>query len=530
MSEPLLSLKGIEKRFGSEVWALRGVDFAVHPGEIVALLGENGAGKSTLLKAITGVQPPDAGEISWNGEPTSIETPGKARALGIRMVYQELNLAPHLSVAANLFLGAEPTGTGGLIDHKKLRKAAQELLEKHGFTLDPDALLSSLGPAQRQVVEICKALAAEAKVLLLDEPTSSLGEGEIAELFATLKGLRERGIGLVFVSHRLPECFDLCDRVVVLRDGAVVFESQMSETDTGEVVRQMVGRDLADFYPRQRVEPGAVRLDVNLTLPQGFNAKVKTDLQGVLSKHLEGVASPPDGHQSLGNNIAFTARAGEVVGIAGLMGAGRTELLETIFGLRQATSGGVSVDGKLLPLGRGPRAAIKAGVGLLTEDRKKTGLALNLPVRHNVTLAGLEKIAPGPWLAHRPDKSATQSQIERLKIKTSSTETPIGTLSGGNQQKGVFGRWLHAGSTILLFDEPTRGVDVGSKVEIYQRINDVTREGAAALLVSSELPELLGMSDRILVLFQGRLVANLEKSEATPERVLHYMMTGKDIQ
>lgn len=512
MSEPLLSLKGIEKRFGSEVWALRGVDFAVHPGEIVALLGENGAGKSTLLKAITGVQPPDSGEISWNGEPVSIETPGKARALGIRMVYQELNLAPHLSVAANLFLGAEPTGAGGLIDHKKLRAAAKDLLEKHGFTLDPDALLSSLGPAQRQVVEICKALAAEAKVLLLDEPTSSLGEGEIAELFATLKGLRERGIGLVFVSHRLPECFELCDRVVVLRDGAVVFESQMSETDTGEVVRAMVGRDLADFYPRQRVEPGAVRLDVNLPpLTPGPS-----------------LADPlvPQGERG---GISFTARAGEVVGVAGLMGAGRTELLETIFGLLQATGGTVSVDGKALPLGKGPRAAIRAGVGLLTEDRKKTGLALNLPVRHNVTLAGLEKLAPGPWLAHGPDKSATQSQIERLKIKTSSTETPIGTLSGGNQQKGVFGRWLHAGSTVLLFDEPTRGVDVGSKVEIYQRINDVTREGAAALLVSSELPELLGMSDRILVLFQGRLVANLEKSEATPERVLHYMMTGKDI-
>ena len=512
---PLLSLTGIEKSFGSEVKALRGVDFSVRPGEIVALLGENGAGKSTLLKAITGVQPPDAGEVFWQGQPVTIETPGKARLLGIRMVYQELNLAPHLSVAQNLFLGAEPTTIiGGFLSHKKLRDAAKELLKKHGFTLDPDALLSALGPAQRQVVEICKALAAEARVLLLDEPTSSLGEGEIAELFATLKGLRERGIGLVFVSHRLPECFALCDRVVVLRDGAVVIASAMAETDPGEVVRAMVGRDLADFYPRQRVEPGAARLEVNL----------------------------PD--------LAFTAHAGEVVGIAGLMGAGRTELLETIFGLRVAVSApspssaprppapasgypgefaGVVVDGKTLPLGKGPRAAIRAGVGLLTEDRKKTGLALNLPVRHNVTLAGLEKIAPGPWLAHGPDKRATQSQIERLKIKTPSTEAPIGQLSGGNQQKGVFGRWLHAGSSVLLFDEPTRGVDVGSKVEIYQRINEVTAGGAAALLVSSELPELLGMSDRILVLFQGRLVAILEKSAATPERVLHYMMTGKDI-
>lgn len=493
MSEPLLSLKGIVKSFGAEVKALKGVDFEVRPGEIVALLGENGAGKSTLLKAITGVQPPDSGEILWQGRPASLESPARARALGIRMVYQELNLAGHLTVAQNLFLGSEPTRTGGLLDHRKLRESAKALLEKHGFTLDPDALLSSLGPAQRQVVEISKALAADARVLLLDEPTSSLGEGEIDELFTTLKNLRESGLGMVFVSHRLPECFSLCDRVVVLRDGNVVFESSMSETDTATVVRQMVGRDLADFYPRQRVEPGEERLRVALP------------------------------------GIAFSVRAGEVVGVAGLMGAGRTELLEAIFGLRRANGGTVTLDGKSLPLGRGPRAAIEAGVGLLTEDRKRTGLALGLPLRHNVTLAGLEKIAPGPWLSHTRDRAATSSQIERLKIKTASTETPIGTLSGGNQQKGVLGRWLHAGSSVLLFDEPTRGVDVGSKVEIYERINEASRAGAAALLVSSELPELLGMSDRVLVLFQGCLVADLSKSDATPERVLHYMMTGTDI-
>lgn len=492
MPEPLLSLKKIEKSFGNEVKALRGVDFEVRPGEIVALLGENGAGKSTLLKAITGIQPPDVGEVLWQGQPVRLDSPAKARALGIRMVYQELNLASHLTVAANLFLGAEPTGPGGLLDYKALRTRAKALLEAHGFTLDPDALVGSLGPAQRQVVEICKALAADAKVLLLDEPTSSLGEGEIVELFNTLKGLRERGIGMVFVSHRLPECFTLCDRVVVLRDGNVVFESAMSDTHTGEVVRQMVGRDLADFYPRKPTEPGKERLKV--ALPE----------------------------------LEFSAQSGEVVGIAGLMGAGRTELLEVIFGLRKSV-GTVLVDGQSLPLGKGPRAAIKAGVGLLTEDRKRTGLALGLPLRYNVTLAGLEKIAPGPWLEHTRDKAATRTQVERLKIKTASTETAIGTLSGGNQQKGVLGRWLHAGSSVLLFDEPTRGVDVGSKVEIYERINEATAAGAAALLVSSELPELLGMSDRILVLFHGKLVANLDKASATPERVLHYMMTGEDI-
>lgn len=494
MSEPLLSLRGIEKSFGSEVKALKGVDFEVFPGEIVALLGENGAGKSTLLKAITGVHLPDpGGEVRWRGQPVTLDSPAKAQALGIRMVYQELNLAPHLSVAANICLGNEPT-RNGLLDHKAMRERASQVLTSHGFSLNPDALVGTLGPAQRQVIEICKALAAEAKVLLLDEPTSSLGEKEIEELFTTLRKLRERGLGLVFVSHRLPECFALCDRVVVLRDGLKVYESLIPETDTSTVVRAMVGRELSDFYPREKMEPGATRLEVAL------------------------------------DGISFSTRAGEVVGIAGLMGAGRTELLETIFGLRASPGGTITLDGKPLPLNKGPKTAIKAGVGLLTEDRKRTGLSLGLPVRHNVTLAGLEKIAPGPWLAHAPDKAATKAEIDRLRIKTSSTETLIGTLSGGNQQKGVLGRWLHTGSTVLLFDEPTRGVDVGSKVEIYEQINAITREGATVVLVSSELPELLGMSDRLLVLFQGRLVADLLRTEATPDRILHFMMTGKDIE
>ncbi|WP_309715375.1 sugar ABC transporter ATP-binding protein [Armatimonas sp.] len=490
--EPILTMRGIEKSFGAEVKALKGVDFEVRPGEIIALLGENGAGKSTLLKAITGVHTPTAGEVRWFGEPVVLDSPSKARGLGIRTVYQELNLAPHLSVAANIYLGAEPMKSG-LLDHKAMREKAQTLLTHHGFDLNPDALVGTLGPAQRQAVEICKALSEEAKLLLLDEPTSSLGEKEIEELFTTLKALRERGIGMVFVSHRLPECFALCDRVVVLRDGLKVYEANISETDTSTVVRAMVGRELSDFYPRVAGEPGPERLKVSL------------------------------------DGVEFATRAGEVVGIAGLMGAGRTELLEAIFGLRHM-SGSVVVDGKPLPLNQGPRVAIKAGVGMLTEDRKRTGLALGLPVRHNVTLAGLEKIAPGPWLAHGPDKAATKTEIKRLRIKTSSTETLIGTLSGGNQQKGVLGRWLHAGSSVLLFDEPTRGVDVGSKVEIYEQMNALTQDGATIVLVSSELPELLGMSDRILVLFQGHLVANITRLDATPDRVLHFMMTGKDIQ
>jgi ribose transport system ATP-binding protein len=494
----LLSLQGIVKTFGA-VQALKGVDFAVESGEVVVLLGENGAGKSTLLKTVTGVHAPDGGTVLWQGQPVVLDTPAKAQALGIRMVYQELNLAPHLTVAANICLGNEPTRGPGLVDHQAVRERAKKVLDAHHFALDPDARVGDLGPAQRQLVEICKALAADAKLLLLDEPTSSLGEREIEDLFATLRGLKAKGLGIVYVSHRLPECFAIGDRIVVLRDGAKVYESLLSETDTGTVVRQMVGRDLADYYPREAPEPGAVRLEV-------------TDL-----------AAPPNLQ-----SVTLTARAGEVVGIAGLLGSGRSSLLSALFGLRPAT-GTVRVDGNEMPLGKGAKSAINRGIGLITEDRKRTGLALGLPVRHNITLAALGKLSPGPWLSPAKDRGAAQDMISRLGIKTSSTETPVGSLSGGNQQKAVLGRWLFAKTSILLLDEPTRGVDVGSKVEIYQRINEATRAGATVLMVSSELPELLGMSDRVLVLHRGRLVADLPRAEATAERVLHYEMTGADI-
>lgn len=495
---PLLEMTGIVKTFGA-VQALRGVDFSVAAGEVVVLLGENGAGKSTLLKTVTGVNTPDAGTVRWKGQAVMLDAPSKAQALGIRMVYQELNLAPDLSVAANICLGAEPTKAGGLVDHRAVREQARQVIDAHHFALDPDARVGDLGPAQRQLVEICKALAADAQLLLLDEPTSSLGEREIEDLFTTLRGLRMRGMGIVYVSHRLPECFAIGDRVVVLRDGAKVYESALAETDTATVVRQMVGRDLAEFYPREAPEPGDVRLEVtNLCAPP--------NVQGV----------------------SFAARAGEVVGIAGLLGSGRTALLSSLFGLRSAT-GTVRVDGVEVPLGQGARPAIRRGMGLITEDRKRSGLAVGLPVRHNITLAALGKLAPGLWLSQGKDRSAAREMVERLGIKTASTETPVGSLSGGNQQKAFFGRWLFAGASLLLLDEPTRGVDVGSKVEIYQRINEATRTGATVLMVSSELPELLGMSDRVLVLHRGRIVADLPKTHATTERVLHFAMTGVDI-
>ena len=486
-----LTLKGIEKSFGSAVKALKGVDFRIGQGEIIALLGENGAGKSTLLKAITGLQPPDTGDVRWLDEPVALSSPAKAAALGIQMVYQELNLSPHLSVAANICLGNEPTRFG-IIDHKAVYQRAKEVLDAHGFAIDPAAMVDSLGPAQRQLVEIAKALARDAKVLLLDEPTSSLGEQDILSLFQTLRDLRAKGLGIVYVSHRLPECFAISDRFVILRDGELVYEADTADTDTSKVVKAMVGRDLKDFYPRAAIKPGPVKVAIDLP---GF----KLDI-----------------HE------------GEVIGIAGLTGSGRSRTLRTLFGLEPST-GTLTIDGKSVPLGKGPYTCINAGVGLLTEDRKKTGLAIALPIRHNTTLAGLDKIAPGPWLLHGPDKAATQKQITALAVKTPSTENAVGNLSGGNQQKVVLGRWLHAESTVLLFDEPTRGVDVGSKVEIYERMNDVTRKGSVVVLVSSEIPELLGMSDRIAILFHGKLVTVINRADTSPERVLHWMMTGRDI-
>jgi ribose transport system ATP-binding protein len=415
------------------------------------------------------------------------------------MVYQELNLASHLSVAANICLGSEQTRAFGIVDHRAIRERAARLLEKHRFDLHPDALVQNLGPAQRQLVEICKALAADAKLLLLDEPTSSLGEREIEDLFATLRHLKSEGMGIVYVSHRLPECFAIGDRIVILRDGEKVYESAIADTDTSTVVRQMVGRDLSSFYPRQAPAPGSVRLQVDgLTAPPSLQA------------------------------VSFTARAGEVVGIAGLMGSGRSTLLNALFGLRQAT-GSVTLDNQAIPLGKGARPAIRHGMGLITEDRKRTGLALGLSVRENMTLAALGKIAPGPLLNHQRDREAARSLVERLGVRTASTETRVGTLSGGNQQKVVMARWFFADTSLLLLDEPTRGVDVGSKVELYNQINEATQRGATVLMVSSELPELLGMSDRILVLHQGRRVAEIQRNDATAERILHFAMTGKDI-
>ena len=566
----LLEMRGVTKAFGA-VRALKGIDFAVAPGEIVVLLGENGAGKSTLLKALTGGQPADTGTILWQGQPAIIDSPRKAQSLGIRMVYQELNLAPHLTVAENICLGTEPVRGPGLVHHGAVRERARRLLDEHRFALDPDAPVASLGVAQRQLVEICKALAGDARLLLLDEPTSSLGEREIDDLFATLRGLKARGLGIVYVSHRLEECFAIGDRIVVLRDGEKVYEAPIPETDTATVVRQMVGRDLADFYPKEPVEPGPVRLVVRdlvlrgapslgpgphprplspapgfaggrgvsapaSTAPprEGYPERVPSGAAAVESA--PGTPLPPATAGSRGEGpgvraaISFEARAGEIVGVAGLLGSGRSALLSALFGLRPGATGTVLVDGREAPLRRGPKGAIRQGFGLLTEDRKRTGLAIGLPVRHNITLAALGKLGGGPLLAQGRDRSAARTMIERLRVKTSSTEAPVGSLSGGNQQKTVIARWLFADSSILLFDEPTRGIDVGSKVEVYRLMNDLARQGAVILMVSSELPELLGMSDRILVLHRGRLAADLPRADATAERVLHFAMTGADIE
>lgn len=494
---PLVSLRQIEKRFGG-VPALQGVNFDVRAGEAHVLLGENGAGKSTLLKILTGVHQPDGGVMEWQGTPFTLNAPAEAARRGIRMVYQELPLAPHLTVAESILLGQEPT-RAGLLNRDAERQEAEAVLRRFNLAVSPQARVGELGPAGRQIVEIARALHGDARLLLLDEPTASLGEREIADLFQVLRDLKSRGLGIVYVSHRLPECFAIGDRVTVLRDGRNVYQSALADTDAPTVVRQMVGRDVAHLYPRTAPALGAVRLDVR-------NLTVSPRLQ----------------------NVSLQVRAGEIVGLAGLMGSGRTSLLSALWGLRPAT-GTVTLDGKSLPLVRGPKAAIHAGMGFVSEDRKRLGLALDLPLTHNLTLANLRRVTSGPWLSPRRDRQAAQMLIQAGGIKAASPDITSGSLSGGNQQKVVMARWQWAETSVWLLDEPTRGVDVGAKAELYARINEATQSGACALLVSSELPELLGMSDRILVLHGGAVVADLPRAKATQERVLHLAMTGEDV-
>jgi ribose transport system ATP-binding protein len=485
---PVLEMRHIRKTFPGVI-ALDDVDFELRAGEVHILLGENGAGKSTLMKILSGAYQKSAGQIVFDGQDVEIRNPKHAQTLGISTIYQEFNLIPHLSAGENIFLGREPRRFG-IIDQGAIFQEANRVLNALGLTLDARQLIKGLKVAEQQMIEVAKALSLEARILIMDEPTAALTEHEIKELFTTIRGLRDKGVSIVYISHRMEELFEIGDRVTVLRDGRTVGTYDVREMSKSELIRLMVNRDLTELFPKERAELGAEVLRV-----EGLNTK------GGLK------------------DINFSLRKGEVLGIAGLLGAGRTELARAIFGLDKITSGTVSVNGSPRRIGS-PRAAINCGIGFLTEDRKSQGLVLPLSVKENLCLANVDKFSRWGVMNAQEEQQAAASYVKDLRIKTPSLEQKVVYLSGGNQQKVVLSKWLCCKSEVFIFDEPTRGVDVGAKAEIYQLMNRLTAAGVAIIMISSEMLEVLGMSDRILVMRGGRIAGEFSAEDATQERVL----------
>jgi ABC-type sugar transport system ATPase subunit len=486
-----LWMTGISKRFGP-VQALCDVTFGVRGGTVHALVGENGAGKSTLMKILAGVYRPDEGTIEIGDQLYQFDNPQQALAAGISMIYQDLDLAEHLTVAENVFLGNEPRGfLPSTVDYKAMVGATAELAGSFNFDVDPAAVVSELSTGDCQIVEIIKALARNASIIVMDEPTSSLSETETERLFVVVRGLREKGISVIYISHRLEEIIGLADEVTVLRDGRVVHSESMTRLDIPQIVRHMVGRELTEFFPARHAEVGDIRVKVD-DLSSGGRIR----------------------------DVSFDIRAGEIVGMAGLVGAGRTDVARAIFGIDKKTSGSVRLDDKELAI-NSPAEAIDSGIAYLTEDRKRTGLCLELPCSWNITLPNLAAIGMKNIIRPAQENRIVENIGSRIAIKWLGPEASVSSLSGGNQQKLLIARWLLAQSSFLIFDEPTRGIDVGAKKEVYILLNDLAEKGKAILFISSELPELFGIADRLLVMRRGALVGNLVTGETTQEEVMH---------
>jgi ribose transport system ATP-binding protein len=498
----VLRMEGISKAFPG-VQALQDVSFEVAAGEVVALVGENGAGKSTLMKILAGAYRKDAGRIFLHGQEVDVESPHHAQQSGIAIIYQEFNLTPNQSAAANIFIAREPRRLGlgrFLVDRRRMEREAQEYLDMVGARLPATTLVRNLPVAQRQMVEVAKALAVKARIIVMDEPTSALGEDEVETLFEIVGTLKGQGMAIVFITHRLDEVFRVADRVVVLRDGRRVGNMSISEATPDKVINLMVGRELTDMFHKEVAQIGAPLLEVR-----------------GLTRH--GVVE----------DVSFTLRRGEILGFAGLVGAGRTETVRLLFGADPKDAGEVYVDGKAVEI-RSPADAVKAGIGLVPEDRTNQGLVLRLPVLENIVLPTLDRYAGvGAWVDRRALRSTAQDYVDKLSIRTPSLEQKAMFLSGGNQQKTVVAKWLASQLQVLIMDEPTRGIDVGAKAEVHALMSQLAQAGMGIIMISSELPEILGMSDRVLVMAEGHVMAVLERAEATQEAIMAYA-SGEAVQ
>lgn len=494
MGDVLLRMVGISKSFGSNQ-VLGNVNLELKKGEVLSLLGENGAGKSTLMKILGGIYSSDGGDIYIDGEKKIMKSAAVSQECGVRIIHQEIVLVPHRTIAANIYLGREPKTSLGLIDYKKMVADAKAVMDEYDIDLDPDRQVHELSIGQQQQVEIVKAISANAKIVVMDEPTSSLTEKETMILFRIIRKLQERGVGIIYISHRIEELFAICDRVMVLRDGVAVGTLDIPETNKDQLVGLMVGRKLEKYYVRTPHELQGEALKVtNLT------------------------------HKKYFRDINFKVNYGEIIGFSGLMGAGRSEVMKTIFGVFERVSGSVFLDGKEIRINC-PNDAMKVGIAYVPENRKTEGLVLMNNVKFNMGIGNLRKLVKGIRVDHKTWDAIVDDYISSLHIKVSSPQQTAGRLSGGNQQKVVLGKWLSRNPKVIILDEPTRGIDVGSKAEIYEIINDLAGQGVAVILVSSDLPEIINMCDRVYVMAEGRITGELNADEVTQETIMHFSTT-----
>ncbi|MCM3781536.1 sugar ABC transporter ATP-binding protein [Neobacillus mesonae] len=492
-----IQMKGIHKSFGTN-HVLTGVDFDLREGEVHALMGENGAGKSTLMNILIGLHQRNEGTILIDGKETYFSNPREAEQFGIAFIHQELNVWPDMTVLENLFIGKELTSKAGFLNTRQMKTLAKAQFEKLAVSIPLDQEAGECSVGQQQMIEIAKALMTNAKVIVMDEPTAALTEREIEKLFEVINSLRKQGVSIVYISHRMEEIFAICDRITVMRDGKTVDTKPIPDTSFEEVVRKMVGRELTERYPSRNPKLGEVVLEVkNISRKDAFD------------------------------HVSFSVRSGEIVGFSGLMGAGRTEIMRALFGLDALNSGEIWVRGKKVSI-RKPVDAVKHGIGFITEDRKDEGLVLDFSIRENMVLPNLFSFSGKAGLiSSKKEQEFVDTLIKRLLIKTESSETAARNLSGGNQQKVVIAKWVGIGPSVLILDEPTRGVDVGAKREIYQLMNELTDRGVAIIMVSSELPEVLGMSDRIIVVHEGHISGELSREEATQEKIMTLATGGQ---